>query len=341
MAGIQRIAQTLGQAGKSAVLGRNIVKGLSTLQLGSETKKPTSLPVNSHTLRSNQAWLFNTHKVSGLRLTQTGNTTATTRHFSTLSKTTYVSPYELEKPPLKTIVLYNPSGHANNMAYRELSRAFPSIRIIQTQVPGRPIVKGISAENVLRIPEKSFGNMEVFKSELQKMPGMADAIQNGDVGFYAIWAPLAEDENVAREMQALGLTWIGASPESMEQLGKIEYKTLCKEQGLPTSPFFVLQPDSIENMTTQFQGDYANSELSGQAVFIKSASGGGGRGTRKLIDTTNRDAVFEAINAVAKEGRVDDIYVEMALNFSGLIESDTYLPVVIGYKVSVTINCSI
>ncbi|QYJ03187.1 ATP-grasp domain-containing protein [Nocardioides panacisoli] len=86
----------------------------------------------------------------------------------------------------------------------------------------------------------------------------ADAVHPG-YGF------LSENADFAREVAAAGLTWIGPSPTSIEQMGsKIESKKLMEAAGVPV--LGNLTPD------TATEADLP--------LLVKASAGGGGRGMR-------------------------------------------------------------
>jgi biotin carboxylase len=48
----------------------------------------------------------------------------------------------------------------------------------------------------------------------------------GRVGFYDVWSPKGEDPSWARQVIAAGFRRIGASPDAMDKLDKINLKKL-------------------------------------------------------------------------------------------------------------------
>jgi propionyl-CoA carboxylase alpha chain len=93
----------------------------------------------------------------------------------------------------------------------------------------------------------------------------ADAVHPG-YGF------LSENADFARQVVAAGLTWIGPTPESMEQMGsKVEAKKLMDAAGVPV--LANLDPDSVTEADLP--------------VLVKASAGGGGRGMRvaHLLDS--------------------------------------------------------
>jgi propionyl-CoA carboxylase alpha chain len=86
----------------------------------------------------------------------------------------------------------------------------------------------------------------------------ADAVHPG-YGF------LSENADFARLVIDAGLTWIGPSPESMEQMGsKVESKKLMEAAGVPV--LSNLDPSSVTEADLP--------------VLVKASAGGGGRGMR-------------------------------------------------------------
>src|SRR4051812_7689388 len=95
----------------------------------------------------------------------------------------------------------------------------------------------------------------------------ADAIHPG-YGF------LSENPDFARAVEAAGLTWVGPTPASMEQMAsKVEAKKLMEAAGVPV--LAEIDPSSA-----------GESEL---PLLVKASAGGGGRGMR-VVPTLERVA---------------------------------------------------
>ncbi|GAB2982680.1 acetyl/propionyl/methylcrotonyl-CoA carboxylase subunit alpha [Frigoribacterium salinisoli] len=115
----------------------------------------------------------------------------------------------------------------------------------------------------------------------------ADAVHPG-YGF------LAENADFARAVTAAGLTWIGPSPEAIEQLGdKVSARHIAEKVGAPLAPG-TLNPVSGADEVLEFVDQH------GLPVAIKAAFGGGGRGLKvartreevpELFDSATREAV--------------------------------------------------
>ncbi len=115
----------------------------------------------------------------------------------------------------------------------------------------------------------------------------ADAVHPG-YGF------LAENPDFARAVIAAGLTWIGPSPEAIEQLGdKVSARHIAERVGAPLAPG-TLNPVADASEVLDFV------DVHGLPVAIKAAFGGGGRGLKvartreevpELFDSATREAV--------------------------------------------------
>jgi len=115
----------------------------------------------------------------------------------------------------------------------------------------------------------------------------ADAVHPG-YGF------LAENADFARAVIAAGLSWIGPSPEAIDQLGdKVSARHIAEKVGAPMAPG-TLNPvvDAAEVL--------AFVDVHGLPVAIKAAFGGGGRGLKvarersevaELFDSATREAI--------------------------------------------------
>ena len=128
-----------------------------------------------------------------------------------------------------------------------------------------------------------------------------DAIHPG-YGF------LAENAAFARACGDAGITFIGPSPEAMEQLGsKTAARHVARETGVPTVPGTL---DPIENA----EAALAAAKPIGFPVVLKAVAGGGGKGMRLVeseaaMASAWRDASSEAQNAFG-DGR---LYIEKYL----------------------------
>ncbi|MDH6235916.1 biotin carboxylase N-terminal domain-containing protein [Cryobacterium sp. CG_9.6] len=115
----------------------------------------------------------------------------------------------------------------------------------------------------------------------------ADAVHPG-YGF------LAENADFARAVIGAGLTWIGPSPDAIDQLGdKVSARHIAEKVGAPMAPG-TLNPvvDAAEVL--------AFVDVHGLPVAIKAAFGGGGRGLKvareraevaELFDSATREAI--------------------------------------------------
>ncbi|WP_111718587.1 biotin carboxylase N-terminal domain-containing protein [Homoserinimonas sp. OAct 916] len=120
----------------------------------------------------------------------------------------------------------------------------------------------------------------------------ADAVHPG-YGF------LAENADFARAVIAAGLTWIGPSPEAIEQLGdKVSARHVAEKVGAPLAPG-TLNPVTGADEVLEFVDTH------GLPVAIKAAFGGGGRGlkvarTREEVPELFESATREAIAAFGR-----------------------------------------
>lgn len=264
--------------------------------------------------KSNEPWTVDTFHTTRIKIES--NTPAT-----------YVSPYQLKTPPLDAVILFNPSPHANNFAIQQLKKAWPSLRIIQVCQTGRTPNK--EADQVIFIPKEKWKDPNAVKARFNELalhhPELKTALKNGKIGLYPIWSPQAEDPDVAQKVIQNGFVWIGASPETMDGLDKINYKQLCQKHAIPTAPFFVLDapaetPETgnrdqlIHDMTRQFFHLYRTSGLGEGDVFIKSIYGGGGRGTARVSNLSEENIKQAIAKVVSETGSATGIYVEQGLN---------------------------
>ena len=117
----------------------------------------------------------------------------------------------------------------------------------------------------------------------------ADAIHPG-YGF------LSENADFARAVGDAGLTWVGPSPASIEQMGsKVESKKLMEAAGVPV----------LGNLTPDTAGE---ADL---PLLVKASAGGGGRGMRIVRTLTDLPAEIERAAAEAESAFGDGtVFVE-------------------------------
>ncbi len=241
-------------------------------------------------------------------------------------KTNYVSPYDVNAP-LDYIVIHNRSKNAANYAIRQLKNAWPNLKIIHVVQEERDPIPGSDA--VIRI--RDWSSMDHFKQQFNgvaaKDPALRKSMTAGKVGFYSVWSAQAESSTWATLAQKVGFKWIGASPDKMQGLDKIDYKKLCQLKGLPTADFIEIKaPETGTDKEERFKlmaenlvSLYSNTPaLAGKPVFVKHNEGGGGRGTKKVSEMTF-DTALEAIIKIVNEtgGNLNGVYAELALDFAG------------------------
>ncbi|MDS1270522.1 biotin carboxylase N-terminal domain-containing protein [Lipingzhangella sp. LS1_29] len=96
---------------------------------------------------------------------------------------------------------------------------------------------------------------------------------------------LAESAEFAREVQAVGLCWLGPAPDTIERMGsKVEAKKLMADAGVPV-------------LTELDPTDVTPQQL---PVVVKASAGGGGRGMRVVHDAAHLEAEIAAARREAR-----------------------------------------
>ncbi len=126
----------------------------------------------------------------------------------------------------------------------------------------------------------------------------ADAIHPG-YGF------LSENANFARQCREAGILFIGPSPEAMAVMGsKVESRRMMMDAGVPVVPG---GRDPLPDLEAARQ---AAVQL-GYPVMLKAASGGGGKGMRRVAEESELAAAFRAARSEAMASFGDDaVYLE-------------------------------
>jgi acetyl/propionyl-CoA carboxylase alpha subunit len=119
----------------------------------------------------------------------------------------------------------------------------------------------------------------------------ADAIHPG-YGF------LAERSSFARAVEDAGLVFVGPTSASIAALGdKLAARRLARAAGVPVVPG-TLEPAAIERVDA-LEGILTDADSVGFPLFVKAASGGGGRGMRRVTTREELPAALAAGSAEA------------------------------------------
>ena len=101
---------------------------------------------------------------------------------------------------------------------------------------------------------------------------LAAAHQTAAAAIHPGYGFLSENAAFAQQVQAEGLTWVGPTPEAIEQMGdKINARNLMHRAGVPVA---VGSADPV----TDASAALAEAERIGYPVMVKAAAGGGGIG---------------------------------------------------------------
>ena len=155
---------------------------------------------------------------------------------------------------------------------------------LHTRVAGEAVLIGPPA------PSESYLDIASILDAARKTG--ADAIHPG-YGFLSQSAPFA------RACRDAGVTFIGPSPESMEQLGdKASSRRTAERCGVPTVP-------GVEGVGRVEEALREASRI-GYPVLLKAVGGGGGRGMRRAADERELSAAFDGARREAMAAFGDD-----------------------------------
>jgi acetyl-CoA carboxylase, biotin carboxylase subunit len=123
---------------------------------------------------------------------------------------------------------------------------------------------------------------------------LAAAAKTGAAAVHPGYGFLAENAGFARQVIAAGLTWVGPSPEAIEQMGdKIRARNLMEKAGVPVSP-------GTREPVTDVATAVLQAERVGYPVMVKAAAGGGGIGMGAAADEAGLRAAFETARSRAE-----------------------------------------
>lgn len=126
----------------------------------------------------------------------------------------------------------------------------------------------------------------------------ADALHPG-YGF------LAENADFAAACEALGITFVGPSPESMEKMGdKATARKLMKGSGIPVTP-------GSDGVIEDLHDGQEIADQIGYPVIIKAAAGGGGKGMRIVSEKSQLEkSLKNAAQEAEKAFGSSELYIE-------------------------------
>jgi acetyl-CoA carboxylase biotin carboxylase subunit len=123
---------------------------------------------------------------------------------------------------------------------------------------------------------------------------LAAARQTAAAALHPGYGFLSENATFARQVQAEGLTWVGPTPEAIEQMGdKINARNLMHRAGVPVAL------GSTEPVTDAAAA-LAEAERIGYPVMVKAAAGGGGIGMSAATGPEELQTAFETARTRAE-----------------------------------------
>jgi acetyl-CoA carboxylase, biotin carboxylase subunit len=120
------------------------------------------------------------------------------------------------------------------------------------------------------------------------------ARRTGAASVHPGYGFLAESPAFAQRVINAGLTWVGPSPDAIEQMGdKIRARNLMEKAGVPVAPGTRKPVDDVAAAVA------AAAEI-GYPVMVKAAAGGGGIGMSAAADETALRSAFETARTRAE-----------------------------------------
>ena len=177
---------------------------------------------------------------------------------------------------------------------------------------GLPFVR--EADLAVRLPGSTSGETYLRGDLL-----VAAALETGADAVHPGYGFLSESADFARQVIAAGLTWVGPSPESMEQMAsKVAAKKLMAAAGVPV--LAELSPSEV-----------TEDDL---PLLVKASAGGGGRGMRVVRAVAGAATAVEQASAEAASAFGDptvfcEPYVESGRHVEVQLLGDTHGRVVV------------
>jgi acetyl-CoA carboxylase biotin carboxylase subunit len=123
---------------------------------------------------------------------------------------------------------------------------------------------------------------------------LAAAARTGAQAIHPGYGFLAENAKFAQQVIDAGLTWVGPSPEAIEQMGhKVSARNLMAKVGIPVA-------DGGEEAVDDVEAAVALAARIGYPVMIKAAAGGGGIGMSMAADADRLRIGFETARTRAE-----------------------------------------
>jgi acetyl-CoA carboxylase biotin carboxylase subunit len=194
-------------------------------------------------------------------------------------------------------------GIAGVAVYSDVDRASLHVRMAGEAYPIGPAP---SRESYLRVDKL----MDIARL------ARCDALHPG-YGF------LAENPELPRACAEAGITFVGPTPEAMEQLGsKTAARELAYRAGVPMVP-------GVREPIPQLETARRIADEIGYPILLKAVAGGGGKGMRMVAGANElpaawRDAASEALNAFGDERVYIEKYLDRPRHIEMQIFGDAY-----------------
>ncbi|MEM9990352.1 MAG: pyruvate carboxylase [Bacteroidota bacterium] len=128
---------------------------------------------------------------------------------------------------------------------------------------------------------------------------------NGVEAIHPGYGFLSENVQLARRCREEGIVFVGPTPEAMEQVGdKVAAKNLAQRLDVPMIEASKIKIETYEDALQEAQ-------RIGFPIMIKAASGGGGRGMRKVFQEAQLRVEYDEAKREAKTAFADDrVFIE-------------------------------
>jgi urea carboxylase/allophanate hydrolase len=178
----------------------------------------------------------------------------------------------------------------------------------------------------------------VFDTYLNGSQILELAVKAGTDAVIPGYGLLSENADFAAAVEAMGLIWIGPTPEQMRDLGlKHRAREIALSAGIPVVP-------GSDRLVPSLEDAIKEAEKIGYPVMAKSTAGGGGIGLQRCSDVSALRGTFDSVRRLGQANFGDDgVFIEHLLIVHGTLRCMSLAMAQDGFSVlvSATAPCGV